>query len=100
MAALSLSDPRMALFAERLRGYGLGCGYGDDHRGGRARPARHASTDRRSRVRHDLGPVVRATLIMAVFLLVFGPLLRDADPIFASLVVLPRWDLDVMVSHL
>lgn len=44
-------------------------------------------------------PVARATLIAGALVLVFGSLLRDADPIFASLVSFPELDFGVMVSH-
>jgi hypothetical protein len=100
MAALSLSDPRTALFAERLRDSVWAAGTAMLTVMAGLAPLGMPSPDSRSRFRRELGPAVRATLIIAVFLLVFGSLLRDADPIFASLVVLPRWDLDVMVSHL
>jgi hypothetical protein len=53
----------------------------------------------RAGYRHRLGPVTRAALITTAFALVFGSLLRGADPIFASLVSLPRFDLDAVVSH-
>jgi len=44
-------------------------------------------------------PLARAAAISAALLLVFGALLRGADPIFASLVTLPNVDMDVVVSH-
>jgi hypothetical protein len=44
-------------------------------------------------------PVARAAAISAALLVVFGALLRGADPIFASLVTLPSVDMDVIASH-
>ena len=44
-------------------------------------------------------PLARAAAISAALLLVFGALLRGADPIFASLVTLPNVDMDVVASH-
>lgn len=44
-------------------------------------------------------PLLRAAAISFALLLVFGALLRGADPIFASLVRLPNVDVDVIVSH-
>jgi hypothetical protein len=46
-----------------------------------------------------LGSVVRATLIAGALLLIFGTLLRDADPIFKSLVTLPEFDVETIVTH-
>lgn len=44
--------------------------------------------------------LVRVTGIVAVLLIVFGSLLRGADPIFASLVTLPDLDAGEAVAHL
>ena len=44
-------------------------------------------------------PALRASLIVIVLLVVFGSLLRGADPIFASLVELPDMDLGEFISH-
>ncbi|MEP6495155.1 MAG: DUF4173 domain-containing protein [bacterium] len=45
-------------------------------------------------------PVVRGGLIVTAVLLVFGSLLRSADPIFASLVALPSLDVPSLLGHL
>ena len=45
-------------------------------------------------------PALRAAVIAAVVLMPFGALLRDADPIFASLVALPDIDAGEVISHL
>jgi hypothetical protein len=44
-------------------------------------------------------PVVRAILLTVPLVLVFGALLRQADPAFASLLRLPEIDLENVVSH-
>ena len=44
-------------------------------------------------------PVVRTVLIVVALVGVFGSLLRDADPLFASLLALPDFDLGVAISH-
>jgi len=44
-------------------------------------------------------PLARAGIISAALLLIFGALLRSADPIFASLVKLPGLDVETIVSH-
>jgi hypothetical protein len=43
--------------------------------------------------------VVRSAVLAVAMLVVFGSLLRSADPIFASLVALPDFDLGVAFSH-
>src|SRR4029078_10176994 len=43
--------------------------------------------------------IIRPMLIAAVALLVFGSLLRGADPIFASLTAIPSIDMGEVVSH-
>lgn len=45
-------------------------------------------------------PLVRTTLIVVALLVVFGSLLRGADPIFASLLALPNFDIGRFISHL
>jgi hypothetical protein len=45
-------------------------------------------------------PLLRTTLIVVALLVVFGSLLRAADPIFASLLALPNFDLGLVISHL
>ena len=45
------------------------------------------------------GPRCGSSLIVAALLLVFGSLLRSADPIFASLVSLPELDVETIASH-
>lgn len=44
-------------------------------------------------------PAVRALLIVVVLVVVFGSLLRGADPVFASLLTLPDIDFVTFVSH-
>jgi hypothetical protein len=102
MAAVSLGDPRASLLAERLRdtawagirvirsvAFGALPLIFRDIALPRARPERSV------RVR----PALRAALIALPLLLVFGALLRDADPLFASLVALPAIDLGTLASH-
>ncbi|MEO5817286.1 MAG: DUF4173 domain-containing protein [Gemmatimonadaceae bacterium] len=57
------------------------------------------SADARHGVASRLVSVFRAMLIGGTLLLIFGTLLRDADPIFKSLVTLPEFDLGTIASH-
>ena len=45
-------------------------------------------------------PAIRTTLIVLALLVVFGSLLRAADPIFASLLAIPHFDIGIVISHL
>src|SRR5690242_315178 len=45
-------------------------------------------------------PLIRTVLIVIALLVVFGSLLRGADPIFASLLELPNFDIASVLSHL
>ena len=103
MAAIAVSDARAGLFAAQLRdtvwaaaalarsvliGFAplaIGQLFGPEVRGRWA-----------GRVR----PTLRAMLIAGAVIVVFGSLLRDADPIFASFVALPGLDLALVGSHL
>jgi hypothetical protein len=62
----------------------------------REAPASAASVMVKSR----LARYARATIIVAALLLVFGALLRSADPIFASLIALPSFDVNEVFNHL
>ena len=102
MAAISLGNERAALLAERFR----------DTVWAAAGVVRRLvtgfaplvltellSTHARSRWVSRTLPALRAALIAGTLLVVFGSLLRDADPIFASLVALPQFDAAVIISH-
>jgi hypothetical protein len=102
MTAITLSDARAALAATRLR----------DTLWAWARIAREVlvgalplalrelfRATARDAVSRRGWPIVRASVIAVVLLLVFGSLLREADPIFASLIALPELDLGLMLSH-
>ncbi|MEP6730746.1 MAG: DUF4173 domain-containing protein [bacterium] len=102
MAAIALSDVRAALLAARFRDTvwaatsvvrSVVAGFLPI--AVRELFANESRTVTVSRVR----PVIRAVLIAGVLLFVFGTLLRDADPIFASLVTLPMPDFGTMFSH-
>jgi hypothetical protein len=102
MAAISLSEPRAALFASRIRDtVWAGIRVVTTVISGviplalRARRDTTESSWEPNRVRD----VARATAFAAVLLVVFGSLLRGADPIFASIFALPDVDFGVMVSH-
>ncbi|HEV8195868.1 MAG TPA: DUF4173 domain-containing protein, partial [Gemmatimonadales bacterium] len=99
MTALSLSDPRVALFANRLRDTVWGSGTVLVSVAAGLIPLRLFAPEQRA-ARRGLGPAVRAAGIVAMMLVVFGSLLRGADPIFASLVVVPGFDPDAVVGHL
>lgn len=57
------------------------------------------ASHQRGRATSRLLPALRAALIAGVLLVVFGSLLRGADPIFASLVDLPDFDVRRVLSH-
>ena len=44
-------------------------------------------------------PLVRTTLIVVALVAVFGSLLRGADPVFASLLTLPEFDVGLVIQH-
>ncbi|MEO7711309.1 MAG: DUF4173 domain-containing protein [Gemmatimonadaceae bacterium] len=103
MAAIALGSPRSALFAERLR----------DTVWSAARALRSIAAGLAPLVLGEasLGeptvrsttrarPVVRAVVIALPLLVIFGSLLRGADPVFASLVAIPALDIGTLLSHL
>ncbi|MGH9885731.1 MAG: DUF4153 domain-containing protein, partial [bacterium] len=53
-----------------------------------------------ARLRSKFARVARAAALALVLVLVFGALLRSADPIFASLVRLPDMDVGTLIGHL
>lgn len=103
MAAIALGSPRSALLAERLRDtvWAAASAIGSIAAGlaplvfGEA-----ALRDPTSRSTTRARPVVRAVAIALPLLVVFGSLLRGADPVFASFVALPALDLGTLLSHL
>jgi len=103
LAGVSFARPEMALFAERLR----------DTLSAVAALARDVivgviplalrdvvDADAMRRATRTIPTALRVIVLSGATLLVFGALLRSADPIFASLVRLPSIDLAVLVSHL
>ncbi|MEP7001557.1 MAG: DUF4173 domain-containing protein, partial [bacterium] len=103
MAGISLGNGRAALLAERFR----------DTVWAAATLAKNVllgfapiairellATDVRGRMASRARPAVRSIFIAGSLLLVFGSLLRGADPIFASLVELPHVDMALIASHL
>lgn len=100
MAALTLSDARTALFAPRLRDT-LWAGaelFGRVAIGVVPFAAQAVPPEGRGVRAALIRPVLRAAFLSLVLLLVFGSLLR-ADPLFASLVRLPRIDFEAGFSH-
>ena len=103
MAAIASGSPRSALFAQRLRDTlwtavgairSIAAGLAPllfEEASLRA-PAARSTTRAR--------PVVRAVVIALPLLVVFGSLLRGADPVFASFVALPALDFGTVLSHL
>lgn len=104
MAAIALGDTRSALFARRMRDsvWAGAAVIGSIAVGAVALVLRAGATppSRPRAAAAGLRPAVRATLIALPLVLVFGLLLRDADPVFASFVVLPDIDVATIVSHL
>jgi hypothetical protein len=102
MAAVALRDPNAALLAPRLR----------DTLGAAAAVVRSVLTGAIPLVLRDARQpaavgrparrswrIVRAISFGAVLLVVFGSLLRSADPIFASLARIPDFDAGAVVAH-
>ena len=102
LAAIALRDARLALWAPRLRDtlWAAVAIIGSTARGIVPLAIRELFVSERGSQRSRmLRRVARVTLIASGLLLVFGSLLRSADPIFASLVALPAFDADVVASH-
>ncbi|HEY6826338.1 MAG TPA: DUF4173 domain-containing protein, partial [Gemmatimonadaceae bacterium] len=103
LAAVSLHDPAGGALARRLR---------DSFLSARrqlleiaAGPLRLVFRDARfgketERLASGARPFVSAAVIAVVVVIVFGSLLRSADPIFASIVSLPAFDVATLVEHL
>jgi hypothetical protein len=102
LAALTIGNAGAGLFAARLR----------DTLWGAAAVVRNVAVGVLPLIFRDMAPLkalgplsgrfvslVRPLMLAALVALVFGALLRDADPIFASLVTLPAIRLDVLFSH-
>ena len=102
MAAIALGNRKAALLAEQFRNTVWAA----------AALARQVATGcallvlaqlfapgHRSRTTSGFSPALRAAFIGGVLLVVFGSLLRGADPIFASLVDLPDFDVRRLLSH-
>ncbi len=106
MAAVSLGDARSALFATRMRDT-LWAGavvIGSVAAGAVALVLRDIMPPAgASRAPRDAtpraGPALRAALIALPIVLIFGILLRDADPVFASFLALPDVDVATIASH-
>ena len=102
MAAVSLRDPAWMLFTARLRDALWALFRVVRTTAAGVLPvALHARLDAQSLTagRHDAGAIARAAAISAVLLAVFGMLLIRADPIFASLLSIPQFDIGLVVSH-
>ena len=103
LAAVSLRDPNLAIGAPRLRDT-LWAGFvivRSAARGIVPLAIRELfSAERRPGALGHARTTLRLVVIAATLLLVFGSLLRSADPIFARLVSLPDFDVERVVSHL
>ncbi|MFL5605286.1 MAG: DUF4153 domain-containing protein, partial [Gemmatimonadaceae bacterium] len=102
MAAIAVTDASAALFATRLRDtIWRGVAVARSAAAGIVPLALRELFAARSNGRwgQSARPAIRAALIAASLLLVFGSLLRDADPIFASLVSLPTFDFGSVIEH-
>ena len=102
LAAVALRDPALAIAAPRLRDT-LWAGLAIARSTARGIvPLALRELFRADRHRGALGharTTARLVLIAATLLLVFGSLLRSADPIFARLVSLPEFDVERLMSH-
>ncbi|MEO6527969.1 MAG: DUF4173 domain-containing protein [Gemmatimonadaceae bacterium] len=103
LAALALRDRGLALWASRLRDtiWGAAAVVLNVMRGVLPLAVRELF-----RAEHGTGwqrrtrAIVRASLIAGVLAIVFGSLLRSADPVFAQLVRLPDLDFEIIASHI
>lgn len=102
MAAIALGSSRSALLAERLRDTlwaaagaigSIAAGLAPLVFGEASLYAPVARTTTQAR------PVLRAVAIALPLLVIFGSLLRGADPVFASFVALPTLDVGTLLSH-
>lgn len=102
LAAVALRDPALAIGAPRLRDT-LWAGFAivmSTARGIVPLALRELFTgEGHAGARAQARTTLRLTVIVGVLLLVFGSLLRSADPIFASLVALPAFDVETLFSH-
>ncbi|MFI5229840.1 MAG: DUF4153 domain-containing protein [Gemmatimonadales bacterium] len=102
MAVIRLRDRRAALFAAHFREtLAAAVRVGRDVLAGAPSLAFREviRRDDRGELRGRLRPIVRATLLGGAVLVVFGSLLRAADPMFASFVALPAVNLGDVVGH-
>ena len=102
MAAIALGNSHAALLAERFRAtVWAAAGLAWSMAVGFILLAVQeiVATDVRRRGASRVRPVLRSMLIAGTLIVVFGSLLRGADPIFASLVELPQFDVGRVVSH-
>jgi len=102
MAGIALRDDRLGLRAQRLRDtiWAAAAIIGNVARGIvplALRQLFHAERD--TQVAGRTRAVARAVIIASALLVIFGSLLRSADPIFARLVVLPDVDFGNVASH-
>jgi hypothetical protein len=103
MAAVALSDSSSALFAARLRDTAWAAAAVVRSTAAGIVPLalrEFFAPESRGRWARRGRPALRAVVIAAALLFVFGSLLRSADPIFASLVSLPEIDVDAIVRHI
>ncbi len=103
LAAVAFRDPALALFAPRLRDTiwaGLAI-VASAIRGIVPLAVRELfAAGRRPGWEGRYSTTARLVLISGSLLLVFGSLLRSADPIFEHLVALPDFDVGLVISHL
>jgi len=102
LGAIALGQPRAVLFATRLRdSVWAGTRVLRDVFIGSLPLLFHEFTVAGSphAVKRRRWPAVRAALIVVAVVAVFGSLLRGADPIFASLLRVPDFDIGIVLSH-
>ena len=102
MAGIALADARAALAAARLRDtlWAAAAVIRSTAFGVVPLALRDvALPGNREELRGRFRPAVRAALIALPVMLLFGALLRGADPVFASMVSLPALDVESLVTH-
>ncbi len=103
MAAVSLQDPAWMLLRARLRDALWAMFHvARSTATGVVPVAVQARLDAQSVTtgRHDTRAIARAAGLSAVLLAIFGVLLLRADPIFASLLSIPQFDIETALSHI
>jgi Domain of unknown function (DUF4153) len=102
MAAVSMRDARVGVFASRLRDVIQAAVYGVASIAGGVVPLalRDVQLTTGTGTRSRIASATRTAAIVAFAILIFGALLRGADPVFASIANIPSIDFGTIGSHI